>query len=578
MATLTDRPKRAPGAPQTSDRPPAGRSPQRPAPRRRRQPTRLIGAAYLLAPIAAVISAVFALAAVVAAVAISLSSGPAPPATGAADVVPASSLLYLHVSTDPGRPEVAQALARGRRLNGASSLLGDVTGRLDALLSGSSGNGVNFAADIRPWLGREAAFAVLDTPGSTAGTLVVLDVRNRARARAFLTAQGATPAGGYRNVRLLREPSGTALAFVRNYLVAGQMASVTSAIDVATKHARSLADSSAYQAAAASEPADRVLDLYLPVAGVRRALVPRQGLLGALGTLLDQPALEAVAATLSPSSGGFRLWVHSTLAPGLARATAPQSVAITPSLADVLPAGSLMLLDAGNLRRSAPKLLAAAAKIGVAGRASTLLTRLGGALVAQGVNLNRLFSAFGSESALAVVPGAGGAGPAPLLIGRTAHPRAASRELASLEGPLTQAFTPPSGGAGVVPEVGAVSVGGATVSELTLAPGLQVDWAVARGLVMLSTSPAAIAHVITHRAALSASPVYRAADGGLPPQATSLVFLDLGPLLRLGSQTGLIGGSTLAALTPELDQIRAIGLATTRGESDTTTELQLQMR
>jgi hypothetical protein len=108
---------------------------------------------------------------------------------------------------------------------------------------------------------------------------------------------------------------------------------------------------------------------------------------------------------------------------------------------------------------------------------------------------------------------------------------------------------------------------------------LQFDWAVSHGLVVLSTNAAAIASVISHREALGATGVYGAAVGGLPSPATSLVFFDLGPLLRLGSRLGLIGGSTLAGLLPDLEQIRAIGLASASGESDTTTtELQLQIR
>jgi hypothetical protein len=571
MATLTERPKRGSAGPQ----PPLDRPPRRRAPRRAQHSTRLIGAAYLLAPVTAVLSALFAVAAVVAAIAISLTSGPAPPATGAATVVPANSLLYLHISTDASRPEVAQALARARRLPGAPLLLHQVTTRMGALLGGSSGT--DSTTNVRPWLGREAAFAVLDTTGATAGTLVVLDVRDRARARAFLAARGAVLVGSYRGTRLLQEPPGTTFAFVGHYLVAGQMASVRTAISVQAGRAPSLADSSAYASAADGEPADRVLDLYLPAAGVRRALVPRGGLLGALGTLLDQPALSAVTMTLSPTPTGFSVRVHSTLDPRSAHATASRGV-IMPSLASALPAGTLMMVDVGNLRRAMPKLLAAAAKVGVAGRAATLLGRLGGALVAQGVNLNRLFAIFGSESGLAIAPGHDGSGPAPVLVGRTTNPNAAKSELASLEGPLTQAFTPPSGGAGVVPEVAAVSVGRATISELTLAPGLQLDWAVSHGLVILSTSPGAIASVLAHRVPLSSTAVYRAAVAGLSSPATSLVFFDLGPLLRLGSQTGLIGGSTLAALIPTLEQVRAIGLATTRGETDTTTELQLQIR
>jgi uncharacterized protein DUF3352 len=564
MATVTDRRRGRPGTRRRVNPPQSVRL--------RDLPSRA------LARLAALIAGLFALGALAAGIVIGLDSGPVPPQTGAATVVPANSLLYLHFSTDSSRPEVEQALSLGRRLPGASLLFAGVTGRLDAALSGSGSSAIDFGTDVRPWLGREAAFAVLDTPGSSAGTLIVLDVRNRHRASAFLAAHGAASAGTYRKVALLHDATGTTFAFLGHYLVLGQPASVQSAINAHTAGGRSLANSSTYGAAAAGEPPDRVLDLYVSAAGVRRALAPRQGLLGALGTLLDQPALTAATVTLSPASGGFSVRVHSTLDPKLARATARQSVEVTPTMATLLPAGSMMLFDVGNLRRAAPKLFAAAAKLGVASRAATLLTRLGDALTAQGVNLNHLFAIFGGEAALAIVPGRGGAGPAPVLVGRPSHPGAARAELSSLEGPLTQAFTPPSDGAGVVPEVGATAIGGVTVSELTLTPGLQFDWAVSHRLVVLSTSPAAIANVISHRASLGSSPAYRSAVGALPSPATSLVFFDLGPLLRLGSRLGLLGGSTLAAVSPDLDHVRSIGLASTRGESDTTTELQLQIR
>jgi hypothetical protein len=577
MATLTEPPQRG-----RSATPP--RAPEPPAPRppvdESRPPTsasRLLGGVYLLAPLFAALSAAFAIAAVVLAIVLNMGSGAAPAATGAARLIPANALLYLHVSTDPSRPAVRQAIARARRFPGAPALFAGVTSRLDAILSGSSTNTVDFATDVRPWLGREAAFAVLNTPGGSAGTLIVLDVRDRSRAQAFLAEQGAAPDGSYRKVGLLREPSGATLAFLDHYLVVGQATSVAAAVDVAAGRAPSLADSATYARAAAGEPAGRLLDFYAPVAGVRRALVTHQGLLGALGTLLDQPALSAATISLSPGADGFIVRVHSALDPKLVRAAA-QPAQLTPSLAAALPAGSMMLLDVGSLRRAAPKLFAAAAKVGIAGRVATLLGRLGAALQAQGVSLNRLFSIFGAETALAIVPGLGGSGPAPVVVGRAPHPEAAGAELAGLEGPLTQAFAPPSGAAGLVPEVGAATIAGVTVSQLTLAPGFQLDWAVSRGLVVLSTSPGAVAGVISHHASLSHALAYRAAVRGLPSQATSLVFFDLGPLLRLGEQAGLIGSSAVAALLPDLEQIRVIGLASVRGESDTTTEIQLQTR
>ena len=116
------------------------------------------------------------------------------------------------------------------------------------------------------------------------------------------------------------------------------------------------------------------------------------------------------------------------------------------------------------------------------------------------------------------------------------------------------------------------------MSELTLAPVLQFDWTVSHGLVVPSTSPAAIARVIAHRAALQGEASYQATTASLATRVTSLVFFDLGPLLRLGEQTGLIGSTTLAALCPDLERIRPIGLASTSGGSDTPTQLQLKIR
>lgn len=573
MATVSDRPERTS---ETAGRDAVARAASAASGARTRRTIPLLGVPYGLAPLTAILAGLFALAAIVLAIVLSVLPGPVPPATGAATLVPADALLYLHISTDPSRPEVRQALSRVDRMPAAPLLFSDVTDRLDALLSDSQST-VDFATDVEPWLGREAAFAVLDTPGSRAGTLVVLDVRNRARARAFLAQTGATSDGSYRGVALLRQTSGTTMAFVGHYLVLGQAQSVDAAIDVAAGRARSLANDATYGRAASTEPADRVLDFYAPAAGVTRALLPNQGLLGALGVLLDQPALRAVAVSASPDSGGIAVRVNSMRDPKLIPAGG-QARQFVPSLADVLPSGSTMLLDAGNFRRAFSKLLAAAAKVGVAGRAATLLGRLGAALTAQGVNLGRLFSIFGSETAFAVVPGRAGMGPAPVVIGRTADPAAARDELASIEEPLTQAFAPPSGASGIVPEVNDTTVPGATVSQVTLAPGLQFDWAVSHGLVVLSTSADAITGVFYHRTSLAGEARYRAATANASSPTTSLVFFDLSPLLRLGEQTGLIGSTALAALRPNLDGIRAIGLASTGGGSDTTTELQLQIR
>src|SRR5947207_4135128 len=99
-----------------------------------------------------------------------------------------------------------------------------LTNRLGAILSppGAPLGSFDFTTDVRPWLGKEAAFALLNTASTTAGSLILLDVRNRARAQAFLDRSGATPVRSYRGVTELRYRPGTVLSFVRHYLAIGQ--------------------------------------------------------------------------------------------------------------------------------------------------------------------------------------------------------------------------------------------------------------------------------------------------------------------------------------------------------------------
>ena len=549
MATLTDRP-----TPARHSNPASGSTVQARARARRRR--------RFLVPAASA-----ALGAALVAVVLSLATGPVPPATGAAKLVPADALLYVHLSTDRGRPEVRQALTLARRLPD--------WGLLSAALRRRSG-----APLTAPWLGREAAFALLDTAGSSAGSLIVLDVRSRARAEGYVAGAGAVPDGSYDRATLLREPSGTELAFARHYLLMGQAASVRAALDVATGRTPSLAGSPGYQQASSGEPDDRVLDAYASVGGIRRVLAPRAGLLGALAVLLDQPTLSGVTVSVSPMTGGLRLQIHEALYPGLARVNAP-AAQFSPTLQRVMPSGATLLLDVHGLAGSAPRVLATLATAGIGGRIGPLLSRLGSALAAQGVNIPQILSIFSGETAVAIVPGArgslGAGAPGLVIVARTSHPNATSGLLAGLEAPLAQLFPPPSSGAGQAPEFGDVQTAGVTVHQMALAPGFQLDYAVFRGLVVVSTSVQAIGRVARHSASLADTAAYHATLADSPSTVTSLLFFDFNQLLSLGEQAGLMRGAQMAALRPDLERIRGVGLTSVRGESDTTAELFLQI-
>jgi Protein of unknown function (DUF3352) len=551
VATLTDRPTpRTQSAPSKETALGPGAARRRSARRRRRR---------LLVPPATV-----ALGVALVALAMSIGGGETPPATGAAKLVPANALVYVHLSTDRSRPAVRRALALVGRLPGWPLLSAALTNRIGVPLDAH-------------WLGREAALALLDTSGSSAGSLLVLDVRNRREANAYVA--GASADGTYDRVPLFRERSGAVLAFARHYLLSGQAASVRAALDVASGRAPSLAASSAYQQAAAGEPADRVLDAYASVGGVRRVLEPRRGLLGALGLLLDKPALSGVAISASAVSGGLRIQIHEALYPAIARVTTPARQ-FTPTLASALPSGSTLLLDVHGLARAAPRILAAVATAGVAGRVGPLLARLGSALAAEGVNIPQILGIFSGETAVAITPAGSGRGtgrtPALVIVSRTAHPQGTSALLAGLEAPLAQLFPPPSSGAGQAPELGDIQVAGVTVHQLALAPGFQLDFAVFRGLVVVSTSVQAIAGVARHAATLADTSGYQTTLADSPARVTSLLYFDFNQLLSLAEQAGLMRGPAMLALRPDLERIRAVGLTSTSGESDTTSELFLK--
>jgi hypothetical protein len=120
-------------------------------------------------------------------------------------------------------------------------------------------------------------------------------------------------------------------------------------------------------------------------------------------------------------------------------------------------------------------------------------------------------------------------------------------------------------------------VAGVTAHQLPLASGLELDYAVFRGLVVISTSLSGIGAVASHAHTLGDDPAYRAVLAGYPSQVTSLLFLNFSQLLNLAEQTGLISGAHLAALRADLRKIGAIGLSSTSGETSSTAELSLQI-
>ncbi|MGA9858967.1 MAG: DUF3352 domain-containing protein, partial [Solirubrobacteraceae bacterium] len=175
---------------------------------------------------------------VIAVAAVALAStgagtGGATSASGSspAAIVPADALAYVNLSLGSRRPEFRQTLAVLRRLPDFPLLGAAAVSRLGAILAG--GRSVDMSTQITPWLGDQAALALLNTSTSTAGSLVLVAVRDHTRAAAFVHRMGAVADGSYHGHPLLRYPNGAELTFVGGFLVIGQTASLEAAIATA---------------------------------------------------------------------------------------------------------------------------------------------------------------------------------------------------------------------------------------------------------------------------------------------------------------------------------------------------------
>ena len=495
------------------------------------------------------------------------------PATGAAALMPADALMYLHLSTDPTRPAVRRALTVLAKLPDRGAALIGIPQRILDVVGGHPGT--VFTRDIRPWLGKEAAFALLNTTGGSAGSLTVLDVRDRARALRFITREGGAGAGTISGAAVYAYPTGAELAFVGHYLVVGADADVRTAIEIEHGHAASLAASAVYRHVTADAPAGRVLDAYAPSGGVLRILDSRGGFLGALGSLVSPPALRGVELTVAAQSPGLVVHIHTLLDRATAAADPKRLTSFHPTLAGVLPSGSTLMIDARNLANLAPIVLGAMGKLGLYGQVPDLLRRLGAAVATQGVDPASFLDLFKGETAVALARGSGA--PALVIVTRTTHELAARETLANIAAAVGQVFT--SGGqidAQSAP-ITDVPVGGVTAAQVSLGPGLALDYAVFKGLIVIATSPRGIGDVAVRAGSLDHDAAYRAVLGSRPDQVTSLGFADFSQLLSLGGQTQLASSAGYRSLVPELQRVRAVGIDSTRGENDTTAELSFQI-
>jgi Protein of unknown function (DUF3352) len=496
--------------------------------------------------------------------------GSAAPATGAVRLVPADALVYVHVSTDPDREETTHALDLVGRFPSVGSL---ERRAVTSLRRFNRGTGVDFERDIRPWLGREAALALLNTTTAQTGSVFILDVRDQSKAREFLARLGEPSATSTYHGATIQRFGGQAFAFVSHYLAAGTLDGVEAAVDAHAQPATSLASSGDYAAATTGEPAGRVADAYVSAAGVDRLLAPQTGALGVVGTLLRRPGLRSAGLSLTAHGDTASLRIQQALEPGSAPGVAGLPLpSFAPELPGDMPGPDVAFADAGGLSEVLPRLLRAASL----GRTlAGVARRLDGV----GIDLRRdiVNPLFSDEVAAALLPSAS-AVPTLLVLSRVDDEARAREALAQLQPGLTRLLGPAVGTSALTPTFTQHQVGGVTAFQLRVSPTFELDYAVADHRVAISTSLDGIAAWREGHAPVDKQAAFAATLGDRPSEVTSLTFLDLSQLLDLAEESGLRDDPQYVQVRDDLRRVRALGLQTASGETESTAEISLQIR
>jgi len=467
-----------------------------------------------------------------------------------AKLMPADALAYVHVSTVPSRTQDARMLSLAGRFDAIRTRIP----KLAAALTPSAA-GLSFGKDIRPWLGDDAAVALLDG----GDPLLIASVRDRGGAERTLAKLGATGAGSYRGValRLLR-PSATA-AVTGHHLIAGPSAAVRDAIDREDGQATpSLADARVYRRAAASRDGGASVELFVSSAGLRAALDGRAGLAGLLGRLVAGPTLEGVDAQLRAEEGGVRVKSRVLRAPGGARAQT-----FEPTLARHVPA------DAAGFV-ALPGLDAVAGAVARLGGGQTLGAIADVLPQASGVELADLLAPLSDEAQIAVTSGQ--AAPVFTLAARTRDERGTREALARLQQPISERL------AGGDPFT-QLDHHGTPAFALPVTPQLEPAYGISHGTVVASTARSGLDELGDAKDPVTAAGALNEVMPEDGAKVEALGFLDSRQLLALAERTGL-SALTSPAIRDDLGRIGSVGALVEESEdhpTDTTAELFLEI-
>ena len=467
-----------------------------------------------------------------------------PPQAEAAKLAPANTLVLLDLSTDGDRAAVDRATSLFGRF-------GRYETQRDALLKRLSGGtkDIDVENDVEPWMGDEAALAFTESGTATAGSLILIEVDDEKKARAFLGRNPRKPVRNEYKDEVIEQYGSVAVAFKQGWMLVGQDGTVQAALDRSNGRGRTLAQDPTYKRLTGELPDGRVATAYASAAGLERLLVPQGDVVGGLAGFLDQPGLQGLAMSVEAGEHDARLLVKTAFGQGAAKREQ-----FAPGLVGDVPKDAL-------------------AYYGVRGISGALGNLVGQASGSAGTVLGRLRDELKGEVALVIER----ATPAPILtvITRTDDEGRTTRTLRDLEAPLARLVTPQGAGR---PKWAGEDVGdGVTARTLKLQTGASVSYAIFGERLVVSTSAAGIRHVRDGGDSLDDGDTFEDVLGDRPDEVTSLGFLDFSQLLELGEQTGLNDSRAYLAAREDLKRIRAVGISSSGTGEESTAEILLSI-
>ncbi|HEX2128900.1 MAG TPA: DUF3352 domain-containing protein [Solirubrobacterales bacterium] len=497
-----------------------------------------------------------------------------PPADEAAEVVPAEALAYAHVNVDPGTEQFEQLSGTAEAVPGFRE---QIVARALALIPGPGGEPPDYAADVEPWFGGEAAVAVIPGPSTSTERVVLLEADDAGGARGYAEslAAGLPQPEDYRGVELTTDQRDVATAQVEGFLAVGSRSGVRAVIDTATgaPDATALADDDL-----ASEVRDQLPDHRFAEAWISRDgatdLFTAGGTLGSLAPFLSPESTDGAAIAISAGEDELRLAVRSALNPEREE-TSPGFFAAFPSfeptLTEEFADDSLAYVGIGDPGGTVRELLgqAAAEAPGIASGFDDLVDAL---RRDDGIDIEKeLLPALGDEGAFVVEPN----DPIPYLefVSDGVDEEAARRALAALQKPVAEAVDP---GTGLqAPVFTEEQVGGTTAHSLRVSPVVDLTYAVFEGLAAIASDPAGISQLTEGDGGLAESAGFERATEGFEDEVSLLAYLDLRRLIEEGIERGLAQVPAFNTFAEDFRSLDALGLAVRRADDTLATDTRL---